>query len=195
MIPVLIMAAGTSSRMRGVDKLMLDVDGAPLLRRQIEFAHGIGPIFVALPRGDHPRVAALQGTDATALIVSDAAEGLGGTLRNAVAQLPGSGAFMIVLGDLISLKNNDLRAVLDAMSAFPDNLIWRGATPNGKSGHPIIFDGSLRCEFEKLQGDDGAKSITIRFVAQTYLHSFSDNRACYDLDTPEEWSAWRASNL
>jgi molybdenum cofactor cytidylyltransferase len=193
MIPVLILAAGKSSRMRGADKLMCDVHGAPLLRRQIERAIGIGPIYVALPSDNHPRLAALNGTDAISLIVPEASQGMGGTMRGAVANLPECDAFMIILGYLISLTNKDLSGVVNAMSAHKDNLIWRGATPDGRAGHPIIFDASLRPAFANLHGDNGGESIVKSLAAQTYLHRFNDNRARHDLDTPEDWAAWQAA--
>jgi molybdenum cofactor cytidylyltransferase len=193
MIPVLILAAGKSSRMRGADKLMCDMHGAPLLRRQIERAIGIGPIYVALPSDNHPRLAALNGTDAISLIVPEASQGMGGTMRGAVANLPECDAFMIILGDLISLTNKDLSGVVNAMSAHKDNLIWRGATPDGRAGHPIIFDASLRPAFANLHGDNGGESIVKSLAAQTYLHRFNDNRARHDLDTPEDWAAWQAA--
>lgn len=193
MIPVLILAAGQSSRMRGADKLMCNVHGAPLLRRQIDRAIGIGPIYVALPSDNHPRLAALNGTDAIPLIVPEASQGMGGTMRGAVAQLPDCDAFMIVLGDLISLTNNDLKGVIDAISAHKEHLIWRGATPEGRAGHPIIFDASLRPAFANLHGDNGGESIVKPLKSQTYLHKFNDNRARHDLDTPEDWAAWQAA--
>ena len=55
MIPVLILAAGQSRLMRGVDKLMQYVDGKTLLRRQIEIAAPIGLVYVALPDLTHAR--------------------------------------------------------------------------------------------------------------------------------------------
>ena len=192
MIPVLILAAGQSSRMRGTDKLMCDVHGVPLLRHQIDMAAGVGPIYVALPADNHPRLVALEGTVVTPLIVPDASEGIGATMRDAVAQLPDCDAFMIILGDLISLANSDLMDVLNAKNAHKDNLIWRGATPDGKPGHPIIFDASLRPEFTNLHGDSGGESLVKPLASQTHLHRFKDNRARHDLDTPEDWSAWQS---
>ncbi|MCO4848423.1 MAG: nucleotidyltransferase family protein [Yoonia sp.] len=194
MIPVLILAAGQSSRMRGTDKLMCDVHGVPLLRRQIDMAEGIGPIYVALPPNNPARIAALDGTTAIPLIVSESSEGMGGTMRGAVAQLPECAAFMIILGDLISLNTNDLRDVLDSMTAHPKNVIWRGASSDGQPGHPIIFDSSLRPAFADLHGDNGGESIVKPLASRTYLHRFNDNRARHDLDTPEDWSAWRAAS-
>lgn len=192
MIPVLILAAGQSSRMRGTDKLMRNVHGVPLLRRQIDTATGIGPIYVALPSDNHPRLGALNGTSAIPLIVPMASEGIGGTMRGAVAQLPECDAFMIILGDLISLTNSDLAGVLNAIKTHKNDLIWRGATPDGKPGHPIIFDASLRPAFADLRGDSGGESIVKPLAARTHLHRFNDNRARHDLDTPEDWSAWQS---
>lgn len=192
MIPVLILAAGQSRRMRGVDKLLQDVEGKPLLRLQIERASTVGPVFVALPSHDHPRHSALVGTSATAIVVSECTEGMGGTMRGAISHLP-NGPFMLLLPDLISIKSNDLSALLHAMHKHPNHLIWRGATPDGKAGHPVIFAESLRKDFARLHGDEGGEGIVKPLKSQTYLHPFNDNRARHDLDTPEEWEAWRKS--
>ena len=190
MIPVLILAAGQSSRMNGRDKLLEDVAGKPLLRRQIERADGIGPIYVALPRANHPRMSALIGTHATPMIVPAASQGMGATMRDAVRLLP-RGDFMMVLADLISIKNNDLRCIIQAKIDTPDALIWRGATASGKAGHPIIFHQSLRPRFDDLSGDSGGESLVKPLEDQTVLVKFDDERARYDLDTPQDWEAWR----
>ena len=189
MTPVLILAAGQSRRMRGTDKLMQDVGGRTLLRRQIDIASPIGPVFVALPASDHPRLTALVGTKAAALDVPQSAGGIGGTLRGAVPHLP-EGPFMLLLADLICLNNSDLQDVIQAMNEHRDHLIWRGATPDGKAVHPVIFAESLRGEFAQLEGDEGFKSHRDK----TYLHRFNDNRARQDLDTPEDFDAWRKTS-
>ena len=192
MITVLILAAGQSSRLRGTDKLMQKVFGKPILRRNIEMASGFGPLYVALPSTTHPRMALLDGTNAILLIVAGTSEGMGGSLRQAVAQLPCCTAFMLILADLISINNNDLIDLVDVMSGHPDNVIWRGATPDGRAGHPIIFDACLRDSLANLSGDDGGASIVKLWSSQTYRHRFIDDRARHDLVTPEDWASWAA---
>ena len=56
-LPILILAAGQSSRMRGRDKLLEEIDGVPLLRRQVDMARaaGLGSVFVTVPEVPHPR--------------------------------------------------------------------------------------------------------------------------------------------
>jgi CTP:molybdopterin cytidylyltransferase MocA len=195
MIPILILAAGGSTRMRGKDKLLEDVGGVPLLRRQALRAIKTGhPVFVALPDKPHPRVAAISDLHATQLLIPESSEGMSGTMRGAVAQLPHTGAFMMLLGDLIDIGTADMQAIFAAHIAHPDHLIWRGATTTGKPGHPIIFDGSLRPAFNDLRGDGGGEPLVRPLAQKTHLTRFSDDRARNDLDTPEDWTKWRRQN-
>ena len=192
MIPILILAAGQSSRMRGRDKLLEDVGGQPLLRRQAKLGLAAGaPVFVAVGDNADARKATIADLEVTVLEVSDATEGMSGTMRGAVAQLPETPAFMMMLGDLVALELSDIKTVASARDAHPDHLIWRGATQDGKPGHPIIFDASLRSEFARLTGDTGGVAITKPRIDQTYLVKLPGHRARLDLDTPQEWEAWR----
>lgn len=194
MIPILILAAGTSSRMRGGDKLLETVQGMPLLQLQVQRALATGqPVFVALARADHPRMDAIADTQITPIITPEAADGMSCTMRGAVKALPSAPAFMMVLGDLVALETANLQDVLDARATHPNHLIWRGATADGAPGHPIIFDHSLRPKFANLTGDSGGDSIVKPLKNQTHLVPFSDGRARLDLDTPEDWAAWRKS--
>ncbi|ARU00795.1 nucleotidyltransferase family protein [Yoonia vestfoldensis] len=196
MIPILILAAGGSRRMRGQDKLLQPVAGQPLLRRQVLMAQDTGhPVYVALPAADHPRAATIRDLAATILIVPEAAQGMGVTMRDAVAQLPPSKAFMILLGDLVALCTADLLSVFAARQMQPDHLVWRGATAEGKPGHPVIFDASLRPQFADLAGDSGADRIVRAHQGQTCLVPLPGQRARLDLDTPEQWDAWRRTAL
>jgi len=194
MIPILILAAGQSSRMGARDKLLEPVQGEPLLRKQVRMACATGqPVFSALPPAADARLAAIADLDATALIVPEAKEGLSGTMRGAMVQLPDAPAYMMILGDLVALERSDLDAVLGARRAHPGMLIWRGATQDGAPGHPIIFDNALRPEFAKLRGDDGARALVQRHMDRTCLVRLPQERARFDLDTPQAWDAWRKS--
>jgi len=163
-IAILILAAGASSRMQGRDKLLELVDGVPLLRLQVQRALATGfPVYVALS-----------------------------TLRETVAQLPVCDGFLVVLADLVALETPDLHKVLSAAAHHPGHLVWRGATQAGKPGHPILFDASLRPQFAAFSGDTGGAPLLKTLKAQTHLVPLPDDRALLDLDTPEDWDAWRS---
>ena len=192
MIPVLILAAGASSRMQGRDKLLEPVEGQPLLRLLARRALDTGqPVYVALHHHSARRLAALEGLEITPLDVPEAAEGMGGAMRGAVAQLPPCEAFLLLLGDLPEITTADMTAVIGTREAHPDALIWRGATTGGKPGHPILFDASLRPDFAHLSGDSGGEPLVTPLKDRTHLVRFDTDRARLDLDTPEDWAAWR----
>jgi len=196
MIPILILAGGRSSRMGGRDKLLEDVGGLPLLRKQALMACKTGqPVFVAIGQHDDKREATVADIDLTVLKIADTDEGMGATMRGAIAQLPTAPAFMILLGDLVALETADLTMLQDAYAAHPENLIWRGATEDGKAGHPIIFDDSLRSNFSALAGDRGGDAIVAAASDQTMLVKLPGNHARLDLDTPQDWADWRATKL
>lgn len=191
MRPILLLAAGASSRMGPRDKLLEEVAGQPLIRTLADRALSVsGDVYVAL-RPDRPeRRAALEGLPLTPLVVPEAAEGMAGTMRGAVARLPRAD-FMMLLGDLPDITAADMTALWRARAAHPDHLIWRGATRAGKPGHPILFHARLIPRFAELSGDTGGESLVTPLRAQTYLHPLGD-RARRDLDTPEDWATWRA---
>ena len=192
MIPILILAAGGSTRMRGADKLLEPVERAPLLRVLAKRALATGhPVYVALPAADHPRADVIRDLDVHPLAVPEAAEGMSGTMRGAVAQLPEAPAFMLLLGDLVAIRTEDMTAVIKARLDHPDHLIWRGGTTDGKPGHPILFDASLRPAFQTLTGDSGGDAIVRPLSDRTCLVPLADDRARLDLDTPEDWENWR----
>lgn len=192
MTVILILAAGSSSRMRGRDKLLEPVDGVPLLRLQARRALELGlPVYVAVPSADHPRVGALADLPVTVLAIPEAAEGMSGTLRGAMAALNSGQNVLLLLGDLAEIESGDLRAVANGPTIAPTARIWRGQTQDGKPGHPILFHSSLLGEFSALEGDSGGDPIVRRHRDETVLIALPGNRARRDLDTPEDWETFR----
>ena len=151
-LPVILLAAGASTRMRGRDKLMEDLGGQPLLRHQARLAQSIGPVTVALP----PAVAA-----------------------------------MVMLADMPELEASDLASLAASVDLNSDTLIWRAATEDGTPGHPIIFAAALFDQLRQLSGDDGGRAVVRGAASRMQLVPLSGQRARLDLDTPEDWAAWR----
>jgi molybdenum cofactor cytidylyltransferase len=170
-IPIIILAAGQSRRMRGRDKLLEQVQEQPLLRRQAELALGVttGEVIVALPPAPHPRYDALSGLPVTRLPVAQAAEGMNASLRTAFGALPKNAkAAMIVLADLPELTTSDLKT--------------------------IVFTAALFPAFATLTGDTGGREVIRAAGDRVQLVPLPGDRARCDLDTPEQWDAWRKAH-
>ncbi|WP_425090367.1 nucleotidyltransferase family protein [Tropicimonas sp. S265A] len=192
---IVILAAGQSTRMRGADKLLEDVAGQPVLRRLAITALSLGwPVHVALPAADHPRTKALEGLEVEVHAVPEAAEGMGATLREMARNLGAdTSGLLVMLGDMPDIDTQDLARLVAARDAQPDAAIWRAATRDGAPGHPILFAGETLPAFDRLSGDDGGRAVVKAFADRVHLVPLPGVRARLDLDTPEDWARWRAS--
>jgi CTP:molybdopterin cytidylyltransferase MocA len=190
---ILILAAGSSSRMRGADKLLEEIDGEPLLTRSARVALATDcPVMVTLPPDRPARLAALQGLAVTPVIVPDAAKGLAASLIAGLGALPASAPVLMVLADLPDLTTEDLQDCLAVWAKDP-LAIPRGAAADGTPGHPVGFPPDLRAELLALTGDTGARAVLARHAHRLHLVRLPGTHATTDLDTPEEWATWRAS--
>jgi CTP:molybdopterin cytidylyltransferase MocA len=195
-IPIILLAAGSSSRMRGRDKLMEDIDGVPLLRHQAQKACAAtsAPVFITLPAAPHPRYASVADLQAHVIPVPHASEGLSASLRTAIVALPaGTPAAMVLLADLPDVTVDDLQAVAAAVDLETDTLIWRGATQDGAPGHPTVFRSSLFDAIGDLTGDAGGRELMALAQGRVKMIPLDGDQARSDLDTPEDWAAWRAA--
>lgn len=190
---ILILAAGSSSRMRGGDKLLEEVEGMPLLARITCAALETGlPVTVALPPDRPARTGVLDGLAVTRVTVPDARVGMAESVKAGLAHIPQGAGVMLLLADLPELTARDLQRMVAAWRAEPEAIL-RGAAADGTAGHPVCFPPDLREELETLQGDEGARSVIVRHRARLSLVPLPDRHAVTDLDTPEEWAAWRAA--
>ena len=195
MMPILILAAGASSRMRGRDKLLMEVAGQPLIENRVQMALAVSDdVRVALPPEPHARHGHVQ-DPAQKVSVPDASEGIAASLRRLFATLaPDTPHALVLLADLPEITADDLRTVIDATRSHPNATVWRGATEDGKPGHPLIIGHPLFPAFRALTGDAGGQHILAAHTHKPHLVRLPAQRARLDLDTPEDWAAWRAAN-
>jgi len=191
--PILLLAAGSASRMRGGDKLLEDVHGAPCLQVMAKRALATGqPVLVTMPSLNHPRAACLTGLELSVIEVPDADLGMSHSLQRGVAALPNNAkAVMILPADMPDITTDDMNEMLDAF-VVTNATAMRATTQDGATGHPTLVGMNLFEQFQKLTGDKGANAILSALGDSLMLHALKGDRARIDLDTPEDWSAWRA---
>lgn len=186
---ILLLAAGASSRMKGRDKLVEDVAGAPLLRVMARRAAKAGPLRVTVPQGNADRMAALDGI-ACEIVTLPAGCTQGDSLAAGVRGL--SGPVLVVLADMPEITAHDLHLLL-ALSAQAPNAILRAAGEDGTPGNPVLFPADLLPELQAIKGDQGARGLLKQHQGRVHLVPLPGRRALIDLDTPEDWAAWRKS--
>lgn len=200
-VDILIPAAGAARRMRGADKLMEPIDGEPQLRRIAAMAARVAAetagsrvahVFVTLPQTGPfmpGRRAALAGLGLRILAIADAHEGMAASLRAGAHATVDAEGLMVVPADMPDLTGADLALMVETFHADAARVL-RAATATGVPGHPVIFPRRLFGALQVLSGEEGGrKLLTGEDVATCALPG---DHATTDLDTPEDWAAWRA---
>ncbi|WP_281982030.1 nucleotidyltransferase family protein [Thalassorhabdomicrobium marinisediminis] len=187
MIPVLLLAAGRSSRMEGVDKLLQEVKGTPLLARMATRALELGPCFVTLPALDHPRRGVLPAAAQAVAVTGTMSD----SLKAGIAALPQTARGVIILpADMPDITTEDLATLREAAQRTRAPIV-RATTQDHQPGHPVYFAASQFPRFAGLRGDRGAAKL-IAACPDAITVALPGNRARLDLDTPEDWAAYRA---
>ncbi|MCU0855413.1 MAG: nucleotidyltransferase family protein [Rhodobacteraceae bacterium] len=187
---LLLLAAGASSRMRGGDKLLEDAGGEPMLARAARAAAATGLEVIVTLRPDRPlRARALDGLGVRRVIVPDAGDGMAASLRAGVAASPPGAPVAVLLADMPEIESGDLLRLVEAFEAAGGARVVRAAAEDGRPGQPVIFPARLREALLALSGDTGGRDILRREDA--LLVPLPGTRALTDLDTPEDFDAWR----
>ena len=98
---------------------------------------------------------------------------------------------MILLADLPEIEAADLAGLLTAQTETP-GAILRAASEDGQPGHPVVFPPDLFAELAQVTGDEGARRVVAAHRDRLRDLHLPGARAITDLDTPEDWAAWRA---
>ncbi len=194
-VAVILLAAGQSRRMKGVDKLLEPVDGAALLRRSAEvaLASRAGDVFVVLPPDGAARAEVLTGLDVALVTAEQAAEGMAASLRAGLAAVPdGVDAVIVALADMPEMQAAGLDALIAGFAPDAGVEICRAVTPEGRAGHPVLFGRRFFESLGALEGDQGARRVVAEAADFVKDIPFAGDAAVLDLDTPEQWAAYRA---
>ena len=192
-IAALVLAAGRSTRMGVANKLLVEVDGAPMVRRVVDaaLASRARPVVVVTGNEQGKVQAALRGCRVTFVHNPAFAEGMSTSLKQGLAALPGDAEGAIVcLGDM-PLVN---AAMLDRLVAAFDPLEGREIcvpTWNGKRGNPVLWAHRFFSEMAELAGDVGAKHLIGEHADMVVEVPMPDDAVLTDIDTPEALAALR----
>jgi len=193
-IAAVVLAAGRSTRMRGPNKLMADIDGAPLLRRVAEAVAGAGLAETVVVTGhEHAKIeAAIAGLPLRTVRNRKFAGGLSTSLRAGVAALgPAIDGALVCLGDMPDV---DAALVARLVAAFAPDKGKDIVVPvrGGRRGNPVLIGKRHFPAIKKLEGDVGARElIQARADAVTEVEAGGD-AAFVDLDTPEALAEYRS---
>lgn len=182
MIGAVILAAGESSRM-GVQKLLLDIKGKPMIERIIESFKGIADeIVVALGHKPEVLIPTLKKKGVKWTVNLNYQEGMISTFKEGLKILENSDAVFLALGDQPFVDRDYL---VKAIESWEKGAKVVSPIHRGKKGHPVLFDHSLFKEILTLGKNQFVRDVIHRHKGELSLIE-SGEWAVRDLDTPED---------
>ena len=192
-IMALVLAAGRSSRMGRNNKLLIDLDGRPLVRHVVDAALASQCESVSVVTGHmHSQVIeALAGTRIAFVHNPDFATGLASSLRVGLAAVQDDvDGVVVLLGDMPKIDARLLNRMIAAFSPADHRSIVVPVA-HGKRGNPVLWSASFIDPMRRLQGDSGAKALIGENEAEVVEIQADDDAPLIDLDTPEALAAFR----
>jgi len=180
-----ILAAGQSRRMGAVNKLLIEVDGKPMVRHAVDAARAAGADPVVVVTGHQPDdVQAAAGAQATFIHNPAFDKGLSTSLRVGISAIPDTcdGA-LVALGDMPKVGAEHLRQLVAAHDPDEGHLICV-PTRNGKRGNPVFWDRRFFEDMAALGGDVGAKHLIGDYDDVVVEVPMSDDAVLTDVDSP-----------
>ena len=190
----LFLAAGSSIRMRGSDKLLKHIDGVPLIQRILVEALKLNfPVFVTIPANDTKRKSIISKTNAVIIEVQDSDLGMGHSIAKGLTEIMKNTNILslaICPSDLPGLNMGSLKNLINYFFESPEMICHPAKLGKSKSGHPVIFPHKYFGELKLLNGDFGARSIINKNKKALNRYETEDESYFIDLDTPEDFNNW-----
>ncbi len=191
-IAALLLAAGQSRRMGAQNKLLLDLDGKPMVAHVAEAITNSRVDFrIAVTGHEAERVSKTITPFGFDEIVENSAhaQGLSGSLKRGIEALPDDiDAAVVCLGDMPDLKATEIEKLIAAFDPSEGRTICV-PTFRGKRGNPVLFARRFFAEITDVDGDTGAKHLIGANQESVVEVEMETDAILKDVDTPEAYAA------
>lgn len=189
-IAAVILAAGRSTRYGARNKLVEEIDGAPMVAHVVRAAlasRADGVLVVTGHEAEHVRKA-LAGLPVTFVHNDAYRDGLSSSLKCGIAAvLSRADGAIVCLGDMPGITMHDIDRLIAAFAPKEGRSI---VVPihGGKRGNPVLFAREHFAEILEVEGDTGARHV-IGANADAVAEVDLGTAAIFvDIDTPEAMS-------
>jgi molybdenum cofactor cytidylyltransferase len=193
-VAAVLLAAGRSTRMGAVNKMLAEIGGKSLVRIAAEqaVASRAQPVLVVTGHERERVETALKGLPVRLIHNPNFSEGLGTSLKAGIASVPPEvDAAIVCLADMPQV---DAALINRLIAAFDPE---RGAlvvvpSIDGRRGNPVVWSRRFFHDLMSIQGDVGARHLIGNYAEAVVEVPVSGDAALTDIDTPESLSAVKA---
>ncbi|WP_414461701.1 nucleotidyltransferase family protein [Hyphomicrobium sp. DY-1] len=193
-VSAVILAAGRSSRFEDGHKLLVEIDGIPVVRRVCQALAASDAADIVLVTSEANRaVAKAAGPGRWSVAENpDARDGLSTSLRIGLKSISqDADGLLVALADMPAISTELVNALVSAFLSNSATIVFPVAS-DGRRGHPILWPKSLFPELMTVTGDSGGKAILTSHQALWRPVPCDDEGAFADIDTRADLEAFKA---
>lgn len=193
-IAAVVLAAGASRRFGEANKLLVPIDGRPLISRTVDVLRegGVEDIVVVTGWNRGAIEAALQGKHVRCIHNAAWERGMGASIAVGIATVgPEASASFVVPGDMAFLTPASVRLLIDVSRKGGAASIVVPTTLEGAQRNPVLWPRRHFDALRILGGDAGAKSLLENWATECRMVAI-DGGELADIDTVAELVAARA---
>ena len=193
-VAAVVLAAGRSTRMGAVNKMLAEIGGKPLVRIAAEqaLASRAKPVVVVTGHERERVEAALTGLNVRFVHNPEYADGLGTSLKAGIAAVPEDADGAIVcLGDMPQVDSQLIDRLIAAFDPERGALVVVPSI-DGRRGNPVVWSRRFFHDLMSITGDIGARHLIGSYAEAVAEVPVVGAGALTDVDTPESLSAVKA---
>jgi molybdenum cofactor cytidylyltransferase len=193
-IAAVVLAAGRSTRMGAVNKMLAEIGGKPLVRIATEqaLASRAKPVIVVTGHERERVEQALAGLPVRFVHNPAYADGLAGSVKTGIGAVPAeSDGAIVCLGDMPQVDSGLIDKLLAAFDPERGALVVMPSI-DGRRGNPVVWARRFFNDLMTITGDIGARHLIGQYAEAVVEVPLSGEAALTDVDTPESFSAVKA---
>ena len=186
-VAALILAAGQSNRMGKQNKLLVAIDGKPMLEHVLATLQEIELRNITVVTGHEAEMVktTLNNYQVGFTHNPDYAKGISSSLVSGLESLDENvSAVLVCLGDMPLIKAKDIRELLHAFDPIEGREICVPVY-KGKRGNPVLWSRRFFDEMKESVGDTGAKRLLSEYEELVCEVPVTDSGVLMDFDTQQ----------
>ncbi len=197
-IEILILAAGQSTRMIGINKLLKNLNGKTLVEKVVfqSLKSKASNVSIIIQEKDLEIENVLSLLPIKILKTSFENIGIGYSISKGMELLKKNDpeGVLILLGDMPDITTKHINRMIDEFINNSLQKIIRACSENMIPGNPVLFPKSFFDLLLKLKGDKGARKILNNYNHMIKYIILPKMTALTDIDTQEQYDEWRKRN-
>ena len=196
-IHAVLLAAGQSTRMGQKNKLLLKINGIPLVRRSAINILNSNVVSLTVVTGfDEDKIVdALSGLNVNFVKNVNFREGLSSSLKAGLANItPSPSAVIICLADMPKIQPEHINRLIENFDPLTG---WEICIPtsNGKRGNPVLIGSRFFPHIFETSGDFGAKHVMKQHPDKIVEVEIGTSDIHFDIDTQDEYENFTTSGI